>query len=110
MLLHSKIVTNVVSPLELLLRNPEAPTIVSPSIASPHPVMCLFSTTILTRMREKMAVVTMDAPLNIMYVEPEMKASPMYCSIDEKASEHAGIMKMNLECGVLPSSSVSLVF
>lgn len=39
-----------------------------------------------------------------------MKASPMYCSIEEKASEQAGMMKMNLECGVLPSSSFSLAF
>lgn len=53
--------------LELLLAlmNPLAPTMTNPIIAHPHPATCLRSITIPKRTLEKMAVVTMLAPLNI---------------------------------------------
>lgn len=57
-----------------------------------------------------MAVVTIEAPLNIMYVDPEIKAKAIYCSIDENASEHAGMMNMNLLCGLFPYYNYNFVF
>ena len=39
-----------------------------------------------------------------------MKANPIYCSIDEQASEHAGMQKIYLLCGVLPYYNGILVF
>jgi hypothetical protein len=40
-----------------------------------------------------MAVVTMLAPLNIRYVEPEMKFRAIYCSPEDRVSDMAGIKK-----------------
>jgi hypothetical protein len=57
-----------------------------------------------------MAVVTIEAPLNIMYVDPDINASPMYWSIDEKASEHAGMANIYLLCGVFPYYNGILAF
>jgi hypothetical protein len=36
----------------------------------------------------------MLAPLNIMYVEPEIKLRPIYCKIEEQESASAGIKNM----------------
>lgn len=77
----------------LFSKNPDNPTIISPRIARPHPVKCLFSITIPARIFEKMAVVTIEVPLSIIKVDPEIKASPIYWSIEESASERAGIAK-----------------
>jgi hypothetical protein len=66
--------------------------------------------TILTKILEKIAVVTIDAPLNIIYVEPEIKANPIYWSMDENASEQAGMININLLCGFFPYYKVNLVF
>ena len=40
---------------------------------------------------ENIAVVTIDAPLNITYVDPDIKLNPIYCKIDEHVSANAGI-------------------
>jgi hypothetical protein len=40
-----------------------------------------------------MAVVTMLAPLNMRYVDPEIKLRPIYCNTDEQPSAKAGIKK-----------------
>jgi hypothetical protein len=53
-----------------------------------------------------MAVVTIEAPLNIMYVDPDINASPMYWSIDEKASEHAGMANIYLYVEFFPITTV----
>jgi hypothetical protein len=44
---------------------PLAPTMTSPTIAAPHPARWRFSMTIPNSTLEKMAVVTMLAPLNM---------------------------------------------
>ncbi len=49
--------------------------------------------TILNNILENIAVVTILAPLNIRYVDPEIKFSPIYCSTDEHASANAGMKK-----------------
>lgn len=49
-----------------------------------------------------MAVVTIDAPLNIIYVEPEIKLKPIYWSIEEQESAIAGMIKIHTLWGVLP--------
>lgn len=77
----------------LALMKPLAPTITSPTIADPHPAKWRFSITIPNSILENKAVVTILAPLNIRYVEPEMKLRPIYCSIDEKVSASAGTKK-----------------
>lgn len=84
-------------------KNPELPTIIKPNIANPHPAKCLFYMTILTKILEKIAVVMMDAPLNITYVDPAIKLKPIYCRIDERVSDAAGIRKIMGVCGFLPS-------
>jgi hypothetical protein len=45
--------------------NPLAPTITRPTMAEPQPTRCRFSIAIPKRSLEKIAVVTMLAPLNI---------------------------------------------
>ena len=50
----------------------------------------------------------MEAPLNIMYVDPEIKANPIYCNIDESASERAGIANTHFLWGTFPGSSYNL--
>lgn len=72
---------------------PLAPTITRPIIAAPHPAKCLFYITIPNNTFEKIAVVTMLAPLNIKYVEPEMKFRAIYCSPEDRVSDMAGIKK-----------------
>lgn len=65
-------------------------------MARPHPAICRFYMIIPNKIREKIAVVTIDAPLNIMYVDPLMNTRPMYWSIDDNASEHAGMINIHL--------------
>jgi hypothetical protein len=43
---------------------------------------------------ENNAVVTILAPLNIIYVEPEIKLSPIYCKMEEQESASAGIINI----------------
>lgn len=59
-------------------KKPLVPTIIRPNIAAPHPTKCRFCITIPKRIFEKIAVVTILAPLNIKYVDPDMKFRPMY--------------------------------
>ena len=106
-----KISTNVDSPLELDSINDDDPTITIPRIAIPQPTKCLFSNTIFINILENIAVVTIDAPLNIIYVDPEIKLKPIYCSIDEQESAIAGIKKIHGLCALLPSyKAVGLEF
>ena len=79
-----------------------------PSTAIPHPTKCLFSNFILMSNLENKAVVTILAPLNIMQVEPDMKARPIYWSMLEQASDKAGMMKMKGRWGDLPYQRVGL--
>lgn len=74
-----------------------------PSIAIPQPTKCLFSKAILISIFENNAVVTIEAPLNIMYVDPEIKLKPMYWSIDEHESAMAGMINIHGLWGFLPS-------
>jgi len=41
-----------------------------------------------------MAVVTILTPLNIIYVEPDIKLNPIYCKIDEQESAKAGMINI----------------
>ncbi len=87
------------------------PTITIPKIAIPQPTKCLFYRFIFINIFEKIAVVTIVPALNIMYVDPEMKLRPMYCSIDEQESAIAGIMKIQGLWGDFPySNGVGLLF
>ena len=49
--------------------------------------------TIFTNIFENIAVVTTDAPLNMTYVDPDIKLNAVYCKIDEHVSAIAGIKK-----------------
>ena len=60
------------------MRKPLDPTIASPTTAKPHPIQCLFSIIIPNKIFEKIAVVTILAPLNIRYVDPAIRFKPMY--------------------------------
>lgn len=72
-------------------------------MANPQPKICRFQITILIRILEKIAVVTILAPLNIIYVDPEIKLKPIYCKIEEQESARAGIKNMYGLCGSFPS-------
>lgn len=65
-------------PLGLDSIKDDDPTIRIPKIAIPQPTKWRFSRTILINIFEKIAVVTIEAPLIIMYVDPEIKLRPMY--------------------------------
>jgi hypothetical protein len=43
-------------------------------------------------------------------VEPEIKANPIYWSMDENASEQAGMININLLCGFFPYYNANLDF
>jgi hypothetical protein len=56
----------------------------------------------LIKIFENIAVVTIDAPLNIIYVDPEINDNPIYCKMDEQQSAIAGIINILAVCGIFP--------
>ena len=64
--------------------NPAAPTMVILMTAIPQPIKCLRYSSILQRILPKIAVVTIDPPLNMRKVEPDIKTNATNCKIDIK--------------------------
>lgn len=73
------------------------PTIISPSMARPHPTKCLSFISISFIKWENINVVTILAPFNIIKDEPDIMARAVHWSITENRSLTAGIINIVFE-------------
>jgi hypothetical protein len=58
----------------------------------------------LIKIFEKIAVETIEAPLNIIHIELSTKLKPMYPNIDWIESKNAGMKNIQKLCGFFPYS------